>query len=400
MQYRKDPKSGNRLSALGFGCMRLPRKHGAIDQEESTALIRKAIEDGVNYFDTAYMYAGSEETLGRALQGGLREKIYIADKMPPPLCRNAADFDKLLHKMLDRLGTDYIDYLLIHMLTDVETWNRLCGLGIEDWIRTQKQAGRIRSIGFSYHGGQEEFPKLLEAYNWDFCQIQYNYIDENNQAGRSGLQKAHERGLPVIIMGPLLGGRLTENLPPAVNAAFRAADPAATPAEWGLRWIWDQPEVTVVLSGMSTREQLAENVKVAGDALPGSIGAEKQAVYEGVAKAFRSSFRIPCTACGYCMPCPYGVDIPSCFAAYNAASIRKKTGKSQYMNTTAGFRPSHHFASLCRECGACEKRCPQKIKIRAELKKVAGEFEPFWFRPAMAVIRFLQRKQCTAAPKG
>jgi len=134
--------------------------------------------------------------------------------------------------------------------------------------------------------------------------------------------------------------------------------------------------------------------------LPGSIGAEKQAVYEGVAKAFRSSFRIPCTACGYCMPCPYGVDIPSCFAAYNAASIQKKTGKSQYMNTTAGFRPSHHFASLCRECGACEKRCPQKIKIRAELKKVAGEFEPFWFRPAMAVIRFLQRKQCTAAPKG
>ena len=280
MQYRKDPKSGNRLSALGFGCMRLPRKHGAIDQEESTALIQKAIEDGVNYFDTAYMYAGSEETLGRALQGGLREKIYIADKMPPPLCRNAADFDKLLHKMLDRLGTDYIDYLLIHMLTDVETWNRLCGLGIEDWIRTQKQAGRIRSIGFSYHGGQEEFPKLLEAYNWDFCQIQYNYIDENNQAGRSGLQKAHERGLPVIIMEPLLGGRLAENLPPAVNAAFGAADPAATPAEWGLRWIWDQPEVTVVLSGMSTREQLAENVKVAGDALPGSIGAEKQAVYE------------------------------------------------------------------------------------------------------------------------
>ena len=220
MQYRKDPKSGNRLSALGFGCMRLPRKHGAIDQEESTALIQKAIEDGVNYFDTAYMYAGSEETLGRALQGGLREKIYIADKMPPPLCRNAADFDKLLHKMLDRLGTDYIDYLLIHMLTDVETWNRLCGLGIEDWIRTQKQAGRIRSIGFSYHGGQEEFPKLLEAYNWDFCQIQYNYIDENNQAGRSGLKKAHERGLPVIIMEPLLGGRLAENLPPAVNAAF------------------------------------------------------------------------------------------------------------------------------------------------------------------------------------
>ncbi len=264
MQYRIDPKSGNRLSVLGFGCMRLPRKRGVIDQEESTALIRKAIADGVNYFDTAYMYAGSEEALGRALQGGLRETIYIADKMPPPLCKSAADFDKLLHKMLDRLGTDYIDYLLIHMLTDAETWNRLCGLGIEGWIRAQKQAGRIRSIGFSYHGGREEFPKLLEAYDWDFCQIQYNYIDENNQAGRSGLQKAHERGLPVMIMEPLLGGRLAENLPPAVDAAFHAADPAATPAEWGLRWIWDQPEATVVLSGMSTREQLAENVKIAG----------------------------------------------------------------------------------------------------------------------------------------
>ena len=196
MQYRKDPKSGNRLSALGFGCMRLPRKHGAIDQEESTALIQKAIEDGVNYFDTAYMYAGSEETLGRALQGGLREKIYIADKMPPPLCRNAADFDKLLHKMLDRLGTDYIDYLLIHMLTDVETWNRLCGLGIEDWIRTQKQAGRIRSIGFSYHGGQEEFPKLLEAYNWIFAKSNITISMKIIRQGAAGCKRRMSAGCP------------------------------------------------------------------------------------------------------------------------------------------------------------------------------------------------------------
>lgn len=393
MQYRIDPKTGNRLSVLGFGCMRLPGKRGAIDQDKSTALIRRAIEDGVNYFDTAYMYAGSEEALGRALQGGLREQIYIADKMPPPLCRRASDFDKLLHKMLGRLGTDYIDYFLIHMLTDVETWKHLCRLGIEEWIQVQKQAGRIRSIGFSYHGGREEFPKLLDAYDWDFCQIQYNYIDENNQAGRSGLQKASEKGLPVMIMEPLLGGRLADSLPPAAEEIFQAANPSITPAEWGLRWIWDQPQATVVLSGMSTQEQLLENTAVAEAALPGSIGEDERRAYGEVAKAFRSAFKIRCTACGYCMPCPYGVDIPSCFAAYNtAASMGKKVGRSQYMNITGAFRPSHHYASLCRECGGCEKRCPQKIQIRAELKKVAGEMEPFWFRPAMAFTRAFSKK--------
>lgn len=196
MQYRIDPKSGNRLSVLGFGCMRLPRKRGVIDQEESTALIRKAIADGVNYFDTAYMYAGSEEALGRALQGGLRETIYIADKMPPPLCKSAADFDKLLHKMLDRLGTDYIDYLLIHMLTDVETWNRLCGLEIEDWIRAQKQAGRIRSIGFSYHGGREEFPKLLEAYDWDFAKSNITISMKTIRQGAAGCKRHMSAGCP------------------------------------------------------------------------------------------------------------------------------------------------------------------------------------------------------------
>lgn len=373
--------------------MRLPGRRGAIDQKESTALLRRAIEEGVNYFDTAYMYAGSEEALGRALRGGLREKIYIADKMPPPLCRSAADFDRLLQKMLDRLGTDYIDYFLIHMLTDTETWERLCRLGIEGWAAAQKRAGRIRAIGFSYHGGREEFPRLLDAYEWDFCQIQYNYIDEHHQAGRSGLQKAHEKGLPVIIMEPLLGGRLADSLPAAAAERFRAADPAATPAEWGLRWIWDQPEATVVLSGMSTQKQLLENTAVAARAFPNALGENERAVFQSVSEAFWASFQIPCTACGYCMPCPYGVDIPSCFAAYNtAAGIGRRAGRSQYMNTTAGFRPSHHYGSLCRECGACEKRCPQGIPIRESLKAAAGELEPFWFRPAMAFARLFCRR--------
>lgn len=392
MQYRIDLKTGNRLSALGFGCMRLPGKRGAFDQQQSTALIHSAIERGVNYFDTAYLYAGNEETLGQALKGGWREKIYIADKMPPPLCRSTADFDKLLQKMLARLGTDYIDYFLLHMLTDTASWQRLQRLGVETWLQRQKAAGYIRSVGFSYHGGREEFPRLLDAFDWDFCQIQYNYIDEHNQAGRSGLQKAHEKGLPVIIMEPLLGGRLAENLPEAVSQVFQAADSSATPAEWGLRWIWDQPEATVVLSGMNTPGQLLENLSIAETALPHSLSEEKRRVYQAASQAFRSVFKIPCTACGYCMPCPHGVDIPSCFASYNASAIRKKTGRGQYINTTAGFRPEHHFASLCVECGACEKRCPQKIPIRTELKKVAGAFEPFWFRPAMAVARALARR--------
>ena len=387
MQYRKDPKSGNRLSALGFGCMRLPRKHGAIDQEESTALIRKAIEDGVNYFDTAYMYAGSEETLGRALQGGLREKIYIADKMPPPLCRNAADFDKLLHKMLDRLGTDYIDYLLIHMLTDVETWNRLCGLGIEDWIRTQKQAGRIRSIGFSYHGGQEEFPKLLEAYNWDFCQIQYNYIDENNQAGRSGLQKAHERGLPVIIMEPLRGGRLVQGLPESAKRVFEKTTPKRSPAEWGLRWVWNHPEVTVILSGMNEIEQVEENVRIASEAKADSLSKEELDVFEQVKQEINKKIKVPCTGCAYCMPCPQGVDIPGCFSAYN---MRYTDGwyagfKTYFMCTT--LRKNQTNASKCVGCGKCEQHCPQSIPIRQKLKEVRQHMEG----PVYHVGRFVAK---------
>ena len=378
MQYRKDPKSGNRLSALGFGCMRLPRKHGAIDQEESTALIRKAIEDGVNYFDTAYMYAGNEETLGRALQGGLREKIYIADKMPPPLCRNAADFDKLLHKMLDRLGTDYIDYLLIHMLTDVETWNRLCGLGIEDWIRTQKQAGRIRSIGFSYHGGQEEFPKLLEAYNWDFCQIQYNYIDENNQAGRSGLQKAHERGLPVIIMEPLRGGRLVNDLPREAKRLIREA--GYTPAELALRWLWAQPQVTCVLSGMNSTEMVKENLRIADEACVGALSPDQTALIECVKKEIAKSMKVGCTGCGYCMPCPNKVDIPMAFHAYNAKYTEgKRSGMKEYLQSTA-MRGETTSASQCIGCGRCEKLCPQGIPIREMLREAVQELENLQYK--------------------
>lgn len=388
MQYRLDPRTGNRLSALGYGCMRLPKKQRAVDQPQADSLIRAAIGAGMNYFDTAYIYAGSEEALGKALAGGWREKVYIATKLPVVLCRSAADIDRFFKKSLERLQTDHVDYYLMHMLQSVDDWQKLRAFGIEEWIAAKKREGSVRSIGFSFHGGREEFAKLLDAYDWDFCQIQYNYLDEHNQAGREGLEKAAAKGIAVIVMEPLMGGRLADNLPRAAADAFKKADPAVPPAEWGLRWVWNHPGVTVVLSGMGTPEQLAQNVKTAANALPGSLTPERLAVYGDAISAIRTAFRVRCTGCGYCMPCPAGVDIPSCFAAYNAASgIGKRVGFQQYMQTLGSLTAEQHYASLCKECGKCETHCPQSIPIRQELKNVSREMEPFWFKPGMAAAR-------------
>ncbi len=400
MQYRINPKNGDRLSALGFGCMRFAGDSivtsfsGRFDAKKVEQLIVSAVEQGVNYFDTAYVYTGSEEILGSVLKKhGLRDQVYIATKMPLIMCRKAEDLDKFFGKHLEHLQTDHIDYYLLHMLTDMKTWNTLCSWGIREWAQEKKRSGQIRNFGFSFHGARDEFLALLDAYDWDFCQIQYNYSDENYQAGVTGLKAAAAKGIPVMIMEPLLGGKLAKNLPKAAAERFREADPRLSPAAWGFRWLYNQPEVTVVLSGMNEQEQLDDNVRIADTAAAGALTESELAVIREVRDIFKESYKVHCTGCHYCMPCPAGVDIPACFTAYNTRySISKSQGLIQYyMGTLMSDKPS--YASLCKKCGKCEGHCPQNLPIRKNLEAVAQEFEGPLFKGAKAVMPLFVRKK-------
>ena len=384
MQYRLDPVSGNKLSVLGFGCMRFPRGLNAkIDMDKTEKLIMSAIDSGVNYFDTAYAYKGSEEALGAVLnKNGLREKIFVASKLPYNQCKRYEDFDRILQEQLSHLQTDYIDYYLIHNLPTTASWDRIRDLGVERFISETKKSGRIKQIGFSFHGAQNEFLSLLDPYDWDFCQIQYNYANENYQAGRAGLLKAHEKGIPVIVMEPLLGGKLANGLPKKAVKLFDGAGDGLSAASWALRWLWDQPQVTVVLSGMNSMEQLNDNIKTAGNAAPGMLSEKEAAIFSEVVSVFEESYKIPCTGCNYCMPCPHGVNIPGCFSAYNASyAVGFMSGMMQYVTSTGMNHPIKNFSGRnCEKCGACEKKCPQHIGIIKSLEAVSGRMEPFWVR--------------------
>ena len=384
MNYRLNQKNGDSLSLLGFGCMRFPR-----DRKETEKLLLTAVAEGVNFFDTAYIYGNSETVLGSILKKhDKRKEVKIATKISPALLKKQVDFDKYLEKQLARLQTDYIDYYFIHMLTDQKVWQRLVSIGIEDWIDNQKKNGKIRNIGFSYHGGKEEFIKICDAYDWEFCMIQYNYLDEHTQAGRRGLQYAVAKGLPVIIMEPLRGGMLANNLPKAAAKIFEQANQEWSPAEWSFRWLFDQPEVTCVLSGMSNISVLQENLGIVKAAGIGDFSKENQEVIENVRRAFREIANIPCTNCDYCMPCPQGVDIPTCLSCYNMITtegVLRATAK-YVMQTSIKVTPQ--VASLCNQCGACESKCPQKIAIRKELERTAKRFEKVIYRPALCLVRY------------
>lgn len=388
MNYRENPKNGDKLSILGFGCMRFPTKLNAIDEKQAEEMIVHAIEQGVNYFDTAYVYhfGKSESMLGKVLSKGYRDKVKIATKLPPFMVKSASDMDKILNTQLERLKTDRIDYYLVHMLPDLGTWERLKGLGIEKWIEDRKKDGKIINIGFSFHGGKGQFVKLIDAYNWDFCQMQYNFLDENNQAGTSGLKYAASKGIPVIVMEPLRGGKIVNNLPKEVNDVWEHAEPKRAAAEWGLRWVWNHPEVNVVLSGMGSMQQVDQNISAASTAEANALTPIDLGLFERVKEILNEKIKVNCTGCGYCMPCPAGVDIPACFSLYNEKhALKNKSIKYHYMQNTGAMTLSPAYASLCKKCGKCETHCPQGIAIREKLGDVSREMEGMFFKPMAAI---------------
>ncbi len=394
MQYRED-KYGNKLSMLGFGCMRFTKNGNSIDIDKAEKEIMAAIEAGVNYFDTAYVYSGSEAAIGEIFERNhIREKINIATKLPQYMINNRAGLDKYFSEELSRLRTDYIDYYLMHHLTDVAMWEKLKDVGIIDWIRQKKEAGIIRNIGFSYHGNTDNFLKILNDYDWDFCQIQYNYLDEVSQAGADGLRAAYEKHIPVIIMEPLRGGKLVNMLPEGALKAMRESGRGWSPAEWAFRWLYDQPEVTVVLSGMNSLDMVKENCRIASETEEGSMTVEDFDVLKTVVDEIKAHEKVGCTGCRYCMPCPKGVDIPGIFRCYNAMYTEGKSdGRFQFAQTV-GLTEEPSFASQCIQCGKCEKHCPQNIPIREKLKEADKALRPLPYKIGINVVRkFMFRKR-------
>lgn len=390
MNYRKD-RYGNEISILGFGCMRFAKNGAKIDMQAAEEQIMAAFKSGVNYYDTAYIYPGSEEALGTILEKNkIREKVNIATKLPHYLIKNKEGLEKYFVEQCKRLKTDYIDYYLMHMLNDVQTWEKLKGLGILEWLEEKKAQGKIRQIGFSYHGNSDMFCQLIDAYDWDFCQIQYNYMDEHSQAGRTGLMHANAKGLPVVIMEPLRGGKLVTKLPKEALHIFDTYSIKRTPAEWAFRWLWNQPQVTCVLSGMNSMEMLQENLETASSVQVGEFSSAEEDTLHSVVAAINSKMKVGCTGCRYCMPCPKGVDIPGTFAAYN---LRYSEGKidalSSYIMCTA-MRKESAAASNCVSCGLCEKHCPQHIEIRKELQNARKELEGPIYKIARKMVALLK----------
>ncbi len=385
MNYRVD-KYGNKISLLGFGCMRFTRIKGKIDVEKAEKELMTAFHAGVNYYDTAYIYPGSEALIGEIFERNhIRDKVKIATKLPHYLIKSASGLEKIFQEELERLRTNYVDYYLMHMMNDVQTWERMKSLGIEEWIKRKKESGEIKQIGFSYHGNSDMFCKVIDAYDWDFCQIQYNYLDEHSQAGRKGLDYAASKGIPVIIMEPLRGGRLVSNLPEEAKKIFKDYPRKYTPAQWAFRWLYNQPEIMCVLSGMNSEEMVLDNIQTASSAKVGDLGLKEEQMLQDVVKAINAKLKVGCTGCGYCMPCPRNVDIPGTFSVYNSSYMDGKFGAFWDHVKCTALRKTSTAAYNCVECGKCEKHCPQHIEIRKQLKDAEKRLEG----PLYKVIRRL-----------
>ena len=381
MLYRKFGKTNEMVSILGYGCMRLPILKGGdnskINEELSKQLIRTAIDQGVNYIDTAWPYHGSggmsfpgqsEPVTGRILKDGYREKVKLATKLPSWLVKSRADMDYFLDEQLKRLQTDHIDFYLVHALNK-DLWNNVKKHGIFDFLEEALRDGRIKYAGFSYHDKGENFSRIIDDYDWSFCQIQFNYLDEEFQAGLQGLEYAGKKGLGITIMEPLRGGQLAGTLPELVRIAFDRAETKRKPAEWALRWIWDHPEVSTLISGMNSMDQVTENIQSACQATDHSFSAKDYVVIDRVKAIFKGRAKVDCTACGYCMPCPEGVNIPEAFKYYNNFLM---FGREENYNR---FLKPQQRASACTECGNCLPQCPQTLAIPDLMKEVKEVFE-------------------------
>ena len=381
MLYRKNPKNGDELSILGFGCMRLPlNEDGTIDEERATRQVRYAIDNGVNYVDTAWPYhmERSEPFLGSALSGGYREKVKLATKLPSWMVKSRDDMDHFLNSQLEKLKSDHIDYYLIHALVG-RLWDNIEKLGVADFLDTAKADGRITNAGFSFHGAGKDFKRIVDAYDWDFCQIQYNFLDEKNQAGTKGLEYAGSKGLGVIIMEPLRGGMLASHVPTGVKEIWDESPIKRSAAEWALRWVWNHPEVTVVLSGMNNEAHIEENLATADEAYPNSLTEAELGLVKKAERKYRELMKAGCTGCRYCMPCPEGVDIPVCFEWYNNLHMsgNPEEAKFFYAVQLSGILSTGEtaFASRCVQCGKCLEKCPQHLKIPTLLESVVEELE-------------------------
>jgi predicted aldo/keto reductase-like oxidoreductase len=371
MKYRKLGKLDWEVSVLGFGAMRLPlagKGEGDVDEPESIKMIRYAIDHGVNYVDTAYPYheGHSEAVVGNALKDGYREKVKVATKLPVWRVEDAQDFDRYLNEQLERLQMEKIDFYLLHGLNS-RSWPKVRDLGVIRWAEGAMANGRFDHLSFSFHDNFEAFKQIVDDYdNWTFAQIQYNYMDTEYQAGRRGVEYAAGKGLPIVVMEPIRGGQLARPRG-QVAELWESAAKKRSPAAWALLWVWNQPEVSVALSGMSTMEQVVENVALADSAGPGILGPEELAVIDRVREAYRGLTPIPCTDCRYCMPCSSGVRIPIIFEIYNDAMIYEDPREARWIY---GQLKEEQRADQCNRCGECADVCPQEIDIPEWLERV------------------------------
>lgn len=373
MQYRDfGDNIGWDPSALGFGAMRFPTEDGEVDEDRAIEMIRYAIDNGVNYVDTAWPYhdGESERVVGKALEDGYRNRVALATKMPSWELEERSDLDDYLAEQLNRLGVDCIDCYLLHALNS-DHWETYRELEVFDWIERVKAEGKIEQVGFSFHDDPGVFKEIVDGYDWDFTQIQYNYLDEEYQAGREGLEYAAERGIGVIVMEPLRGGELATDLPDAVREVFDRAETDRDPVEWALEWLWNQPEVSLVLSGMSTLEQVEQNVALAEESAVGSLSADEVAIVDEAAATYRDLLAVDCTGCSYCMPCPTGVDIVGNFDRYNRAEVYDEYGESREWYDDLD---DERRASACVDCGECEAACPQNLPISDLMDDVDAYF--------------------------
>ena len=379
MQNRLIKKTGDEISPLGFGAMRLPLKNGKVDRELARKQIYHAIDNGINFIDTAYLYGDSETFLGEILQGEYRDKVKLCTKLPAINVRKYEDMENILDEQLKRLQRDSIDYYLIHAV-DLKTINRLLKRDLLKFISKAKADGKIKHVGFSYHGPKEEFELLVDGYDWDVVMVQYNYFDDNVQASTEGIEYAASKGIGIFVMEPLKGGILAGKMPSEAEEVFRKANPNKSNAQWALEWVLNNRNVTCVLSGMNSFEQIDENIAIAEKTTPLSLSFEEMETIEYVKRVIRNSLKINCSTCGYCMPCPQGVNIPECMKIYNEKYLFEHKGLfnqsfMDYYQYVGGIMGNEGNAGKCNGCGKCLRKCPQKLDIIEELKKVKKEFE-------------------------